>query len=159
MQEALKLFHKLANISKYMEGDQYILSSTYWVALSAIEHVFAPNPADSPPVAALRAAMYNDHFSKRVNLSRYIENPLHVVMHLLDHRSVICFQVFSILISDSCAFIFYVDADGGTIALLCSRMLNTQQQKPLRSNTSQSSFRKTLRCLYLCLLTRMLLTR
>jgi hypothetical protein len=86
MQEALPLFQKLASISKYIEGEKYTLSSCYWGALHEIENVLRPQPPDSPTLASLRAAMYQDHFTNRVTLSTSIESPLHVLMHLLDPR-------------------------------------------------------------------------
>ena len=75
VQESLPIFKALAEISKFMEGEKYILSSSYWVALSTIEGVLAPNPGDSPPVAALRAGMSRDHFGKRVTLEQSVQNP------------------------------------------------------------------------------------
>jgi hypothetical protein len=86
VQESLPIFKALAELSKFMEGEKYILSSSYWVALSTIEALLVPNPADSPPVAALRAGMSRDHFCNRVTLEQSVQNPLHVLMHLLDHR-------------------------------------------------------------------------
>ena len=47
MQESLPIFKTLAELTKFMEGEKYVLSSSYWVALSTIEGVVAPNPADS----------------------------------------------------------------------------------------------------------------
>jgi hypothetical protein len=72
-----------------MEGEKYILSSSLWAALLKIENVLAVNERDSPVVAAVRSAMHTDHFNHRVTLEKSIQNPLHVLMHLLDHRSVV----------------------------------------------------------------------
>ena len=69
MQEALPLFQKLANISRHMEGEKYILSSSYWGALREIESALQPQAADSPILTSLRAAMYHDHFTNRVTLN------------------------------------------------------------------------------------------
>jgi hypothetical protein len=91
MQEALPLFQKLANISRHMEGEKYILSSSYWGALHEIESALQPQAADSPTLTSLRAAMYHDHFTNRVTLNTSIESPLHVLMHLLDPRYDISF--------------------------------------------------------------------
>jgi hypothetical protein len=93
MQEALPLFQKLASISKHMEGEKYILSSSYWGALSEIESPLQPQAADSPTLTSLRAAMYHDHFTNRVTLNTSIESPLHVLMHLLDPRYDISFFI------------------------------------------------------------------
>ena len=50
--------------------------------------MLAVNERDYPVVAAVRSAMHTDHFNHRVTLEKSIQNPLHVLMHLLDHRSV-----------------------------------------------------------------------
>jgi hypothetical protein len=88
LQEALPVFKSLAEITKYMEGESYVLSSTAWWALGKIETILSPKVADSAEMAAMRLAMYNDHMNKRVTLSQSLQTPLHVLMHLLDHRSV-----------------------------------------------------------------------
>jgi hypothetical protein len=88
VQESLPIFKSLAEITKFMEGEFYILSSSVWIALCEIEKVLAPHPDDSPSVATLRAAMFSDHSRKRVTLQQSLQNPLHVLMHLLDHRYV-----------------------------------------------------------------------
>lgn len=82
------MFKSLAEITKFMEGEFYILSSFVWIALCEIEKVLAPHPDDNPSVAAVRAAMFSDHSRKRVTLQQSLQNPLHVLMHLLDHRYV-----------------------------------------------------------------------
>ena len=88
-QESLPLFEKLAAVSKIMEGENYILSSSYWGALHEIEVALQRHIDDSPTLLSLRMAMFNDHFSRRVTLDQSVENPLHVLMHLLDPRFVI----------------------------------------------------------------------
>ena len=102
VQEALPIFKSLAEVTKFMEGESYFLSSSYWVALSAIEKVMAPNLADSDPVKALRAAMARYHFNKRVTIQQSTQNPLHVLMHLLDHRCVICARSLTVLLLCHC---------------------------------------------------------
>ena len=54
-QESLPIFQRLAEISKLLEGENYVLSSTYWGALFDVEEVMAPQLADSAPIAALRS--------------------------------------------------------------------------------------------------------
>ena len=107
VQESLPIFKALAELSKFMEGEKYILSSSYWVALSTIEAVLAPNPADSPLVAALRAGMSRDHFGKRVTLEQSVQNPLHVMMHLLDPRCVVIDRCLSLHLSMLLFFLLY----------------------------------------------------
>ena len=72
-----------------MEGESYVLSSSYWISLARIESVLSPKAGDCVEVASLREAMNRDHHGKRVTLSESLRNPLHVLMHLLDHRSVL----------------------------------------------------------------------
>ena len=86
MQESLPLFQKLADVSKQMEGENYILSSRYWGALRDIERALQPHIGDSATISSLRSQMYTDHFANRVTLDQSVENPLHVFMHLLDPR-------------------------------------------------------------------------
>ena len=85
-QESLPIFQRLAELSKLMEGDNYVLSSTYWDALFDVEEMIAPHAEDSAPIAALRQAMHDDHFNKRVTLEQSLSNVLHVLMTLLDPR-------------------------------------------------------------------------
>ena len=85
-QEALPLFEKLFKVSKSMEGENYILASSYWGALHEIEIALQPVLGDSPALAAVRARMASDHFASRVTLSQSVSNPLHVLMHLCDPR-------------------------------------------------------------------------
>ena len=80
-------FERLAKISKMMEGENYVLSSTYWGALQEIESIFSPHLGDSETIASLRSAMNHDHFSKRITLASSLSQALHVLMHLLDPRS------------------------------------------------------------------------
>ena len=63
-----------------------MLSSTYWGALFDVEEVLAPHSVDSAPIATLRQAMFDEHFSKRVTLEKSLSNVLHVLMTLLDPR-------------------------------------------------------------------------
>ena len=93
LQEALPVFTSLAEITKYMEGESYVLSSTAWWALGKIETILSPKVADSAEMASMRLAMYNDHMNKRVTLSQSLQTPLHVLMHLLDHRSVSSWRI------------------------------------------------------------------
>jgi hypothetical protein len=76
-----------------MEGENYVLSSSVWSALFKIETILAVHPGDSPAIAAMRLAMHNDHFLRRVTLEKSLQHPLHVLMHLLDHRSVFTFRL------------------------------------------------------------------
>ena len=85
-QESLPIFQRLADISKLLEGENYVLSSTYWGALFDVEDVLAPHATDSALIAALRQAMHDDHFNKRVTLENSLSNVLHVLMTLLDPR-------------------------------------------------------------------------
>ena len=93
-QESLSIFQRLAEISKLLEGENYVLSSTYWGALFDVEEVIAPHATDSAPIAALRQAMHDDHFNKRVTLEQSLSNVLHVLMTLLDPRSMLSFSFF-----------------------------------------------------------------
>ena len=88
----MPILEELAKITKFMEGELYILASSYWIALSQIEKVLAPHPGYSAPVAAFRLAMQRDHLDKRVTLAQSSQNPLHILMHLLDHRCVFSFS-------------------------------------------------------------------
>jgi len=88
VQESLPIFRSLAEITKFMEGESSIHSSSVWIALCEIEKVISLHPADNPSVAAVRAAMLSDHSRKRVTLQQSLQNPLDVLMHLLDHRCV-----------------------------------------------------------------------
>ena len=94
MHDVLHLFQKLADVSRQMEGEKYILSSSYWGALHEIEMVLQPQSADSPTLASLRSAMYQDHFANRVTLDDSVKNRLHVLMHLLDPRYEISMSIF-----------------------------------------------------------------
>ena len=85
-QESLPIFQRFAEISKLLEGENYVLSSTYWGALFDVEEMLAPHIEDSAPIAALRAAMHDDHFNRRVTLEKSLSNGLHVLMTLLDPR-------------------------------------------------------------------------
>ena len=96
-QESLPVFQRLADISKLLEGENYVLSSTYWGALLDVEEVIAPHAAYSVPIAALRQAMHEDHFNKRVTLEQSLSNVLHVLLTLLDPRSM---MVLSFSVSD-----------------------------------------------------------
>ena len=86
-QEAVIVLGDLWEISKFMEGEKYVLFSHLWSALHAVEDLLAPHLGDSNIIAAFRAAMLHDHNTKRVTLSQSIKNPLHVLGHLLDPRS------------------------------------------------------------------------
>lgn len=97
IQESLSIFQRFADISKLLEGVNYVLSSTYWGALLDVEEVIAPHATDSAHIAALRQAMYDDHFNKRVTLEQSLSNVLHVLMTLLDPRSMLSFSVFDLL--------------------------------------------------------------
>ena len=87
-QESLPIFQRLAEISKLLEGENYVMSSTYWGALFDVEEVLAHHAAYSAPIAALRQAMHDDHFNKRVTLEKSLSNVLHVLMTLLDPRYI-----------------------------------------------------------------------
>ena len=87
-QAALPLFTALADITKFMEGESYVLSYSVWIALARIENLLSPKVGDCAEVAALREAMNRDHMMKRVTLSESLRSSLHVLMHLLDHRLV-----------------------------------------------------------------------
>jgi hypothetical protein len=85
----VSVFEPLASVSKFMEGEQYILVSSYFGALRTIEDVLQPRAGDSPEVASLRSTMFNDHFSSRVTLDQVVKSPLHVLGTLLDPRYLI----------------------------------------------------------------------
>ena len=82
----MPIFQRLAELSKLLEGENYVLSSTYWGSLFDVEEVLGPHAADSAPIAGLRQAMHEDHFNKRVTLENSLSNVLHVLMTLLDPR-------------------------------------------------------------------------
>jgi hypothetical protein len=84
----MPILKSLAEVTKFMEGESYCLSSSIWIALKHIESVLSVKHGDSPSLAAVRLAMENDHMNHRVTLSQSLANPVHVLMHLLDHRSV-----------------------------------------------------------------------
>ena len=65
---------KLLDVSRTMEGEQYVLSSSYWGALHAIESALQPQGGDSAAIASFRSAMYRDHFAMRVTLDQSILN-------------------------------------------------------------------------------------
>ena len=89
-------FQRLAEISKLIEGDNCVLSSTYWGALFDVEEVLAHHAAYSAPIAALRQAMPDDYFNKIVTLDKSLSNVLHVLMTLLDPRfgDMVLFIIF-----------------------------------------------------------------
>jgi hypothetical protein len=89
IQEAVSVFEPLAYVSKFMEGEGYILASSYFGALRTIEDVLQPRDGDFPEVAQLRSTMFNDHFSYRVTLDQAVKSPLHVLGTLLDPRYLI----------------------------------------------------------------------
>ena len=72
--------------SKFMEGEGYILASSYFGALRTIEDVLQHREGDSPEVAQLRSTMFNDHVSSPVTLDQAVKGPLHVLGTLLDPR-------------------------------------------------------------------------
>ena len=82
----MPIFEKLAAVSKFMEGENYILSSSYWGALHTIEVVLEPQARDSPVIASVRHAMYLDHYDRRITLDKSVQMAVHVFMHLLDPR-------------------------------------------------------------------------
>ena len=84
IQEAVSVFEPLASVSKFMEGEGYILASSYFGAMRTIEDVLQRREGDSPEVAQLRSTMFNDNFSSRVTLDQAVKSPLHVVVTLLD---------------------------------------------------------------------------
>ena len=89
------MFEGLASISKTMEGEKYVLASWLWPALRRVEGLFAGRPADSPGLAALRLAMFNDHKDNRITLAKSVAIPLHVFMHLCDPRYLQCPSIFN----------------------------------------------------------------
>lgn len=82
----LPILKSLADITKFMEGETYVLSSSIWISLARIEKTLASNPADSPKVAVFRRAMRADHMNNRITLESALTNKVLVLMHLLDHR-------------------------------------------------------------------------
>jgi hypothetical protein len=90
----MSIFEPLAAVSKFMEGENYTLVSSYFSALRKIEDIMQPQAGDSPEVAQIRATMYNDHFSSRVTLDQAVKSPLCVMGTLLDPRYV-CFDRFA----------------------------------------------------------------
>ena len=82
----MSVFEPLAYVSKFMDGEGYILASSYFGALRTIEDVLQPRECDSPEVAQLRSTMFNDHFSYLVTLDQAVKSPLHVLGTLLDPR-------------------------------------------------------------------------
>lgn len=81
-----RFFFFLVQVTKHMEGELYVLSSTLWAAYSKIEQIFQPHLGDSVSLAAIRKAMHDDHFSRRVTLQQSIANKLHVLCSFLDRR-------------------------------------------------------------------------
>ena len=86
----MPLFEKLARVSEFMEGENHILSSSYWGALRIIEDALKPVEGDSPSISLLRRTMSDDHFENRVTLEQSVHNPLNVFGTLLDSRSENC---------------------------------------------------------------------
>ena len=82
----MPIFQRLAEISKLQEVENYALSSTYSGALFDGEDVLAGHAASSAPIAALRQAMHDDHFSKQVTLEKSLSKVWHVLMMMLDPR-------------------------------------------------------------------------
>lgn len=80
------MFEPLAAISKFMEGESYILVSSYFAALRHIEDILQPRDGDSAELAQLRSTMFTDHFSSRVTLGQAVKSPLHVLGTILDPR-------------------------------------------------------------------------
>ena len=91
------MFEPLAAVSKFMEGENYILISSYFGALRTIENVFEPREGDSPEVAQIRSTMFNDHFGSRVTLDQAVQNPLHVLGTFVDPRFISLFFCFRFL--------------------------------------------------------------
>ena len=87
-QESLPIFQRLSEISKLLDGENYVLSSTYCSAMFDVEETMDDHVAYSAPIAAIRQAMYDDHFSKRLTLEQSLCNVLHVLMTLLDPRYI-----------------------------------------------------------------------
>ena len=87
-----------------MEGDQYVLSSSYFPGLAALEKELEPKLADPAPIATLRSAMYADHFGRRVTLDQARKSPLIDLMHLLDHR-------YTLVCSMQCYFLLHFRRD------------------------------------------------
>ena len=98
----MPIFQQFAELSKLIEGDNYVLSSTYWGALFDVEEALAHHADDSAPIAALRQAMQHDHFNKRVTLEQSLSNTLHVLMTLLDPRYIELYSFFFFLCHVSC---------------------------------------------------------
>jgi hypothetical protein len=71
-----------------MEGQKYVLASSYWMALRQVELILSPDKheQDSPVIKAFRAVMLEDHNTKRVTSHQSLKLPLHVLMHLCDPR-------------------------------------------------------------------------
>jgi hypothetical protein len=86
LQGVLPIFKELAEISKFMEGQNTVLSSSLWNALFSEEVVMKPHVGDTAPVSVFRAAVCADHFKNRITFEHSITNVLHVLMHLLDPR-------------------------------------------------------------------------
>ena len=148
MQEALPLFQKLADVSRHMEGEKYILSSSYWGALHEIESALQPQAADSPTLTSLRAAMYHDHFTNRVTLNTSIESPLHVLMHLLDPRYEI-----SLFLRNShpelWPSLFPFNVDGACVVILSSLKSSGTKPRTCSCNMYVNSFLMTAWILFL----------
>ena len=87
----MSIFEPLDAVSKFMEGENYILVSSYFSDMRKIEDIMQPRSGDYPEVAQIRATMYNDHFSSRVTLDQAVKSPLCVMGTLLDPRYV-CFS-------------------------------------------------------------------
>ena len=101
-QESLPIFQRLAEVSKLLEGENYVLSSTYWGALFDVEEVIAHHPEYSAPISALRQVMHDDNFSKRATLEKSLSNVLHVLMALLDPRYINLYSFFFSVMHPSC---------------------------------------------------------
>lgn len=110
IQDAVVIFERLAHISKFMEGEKYVLSSTLWTALKSVESELSPHLGDSVIIARLRAVMLQDHNTNRVTLIKSLQNPLHVLMHLLDPRLDSCSMLHSVVIHIIAVLLFLADS-------------------------------------------------
>ena len=68
IQDAVVIFERLAHISKFMEGEKCVLSSTLWTALRSVESELSPHLGDSVIIARLRAVILQDHNTNLVTL-------------------------------------------------------------------------------------------
>ena len=142
-QEALPIFQHLAELSKLLEGENYVLSSTYWGAVFDVEEVLAPHSEYSVPIAALRQAMHDDHFGRE-----WLWRTRYLMFCMFWWRCWIRGTLISqFFICRSCIVCLLVD--GVCIAQWNLQQINGTEQSHCFSIMYHSSFQTTACCLSL----------